>query len=94
MQTFKDIILIASVLKSLDYTTADWSIDAVERHDLGYTLVPLTVFQGMESLDVPINRYPGNRGVLISKNLPFFFAVLVTNGKKISKLAASSFCTP
>ena len=34
-------------------------------------LVPLTLFHGIGSIDVPINRYPGKRGDLISKNLPF-----------------------
>ncbi len=48
-------------------------------------LVPLTLFHRTGSSDVPIKRYPGKRGVLISKNLPLFFVVLIMSGKKTLK---------
>ena len=48
-------------------------------------LVPLTLFHGIGLIEVPIKIYPGKRGVLISKNLPFFFVVVVISGKKTLK---------
>ena len=47
--------------------SAHGAVDAVERDGLDTPLVPLMLFQGAGLIEVPIKRYPGKSGALISK---------------------------
>lgn len=53
--------------------------------------VPLMLFQGTGSVDVPMKRYPGNSGAVVSKNLLFFCIVLIISGRKTSKPCRSKW---
>ena len=48
-------------------------------------LVPLILLHGIVLIEVLRKRYPGNSGVMISTNFPFFFEVFLISGRKTSK---------
>ena len=73
-QPLNNTIFIAPLLKAFDDVVFIGSINAVERHGLGYTPRSIDTLPWDGSLEVPIKRYPGKRVVLILKNLPFFLS--------------------